>query len=74
MVNSGDQPAVFELDLPGVSLPKEASAWTIQNDDPEAYNVPGEDPQVTIVESVYPMKKQRIEVPSYGIMLLKFEI
>lgn len=74
VVNSRDQAAVFELDVPGISLPKEASAWTIQHDDPEAYNVPGEDPEVTILESVSTMKKPRIEVPSYTILLLKFEI
>ncbi|MFH0758914.1 MAG: alpha-L-arabinofuranosidase C-terminal domain-containing protein [Bacteroidota bacterium] len=74
MVNSGDLPVVFELDVPGISLPKEAGAWTIHHEDPEAYNVPGQDAEVTIVESVYKMKKQRIEVPSYAILLLKFEI
>jgi alpha-N-arabinofuranosidase len=74
MVNSCDQPAVFELDVPGISLPKEASAWTIQHDNPEAYNVPGKAPEVTIVESACKMKKHRIEVPSYAILLLKFEI
>jgi len=74
VVNSGDQTAVFELDIPGISLPRETSAWTIQHDNPEAYNVPGKDPEVTIVESDYTMKKHRIEVPSYAILLLKFEI
>ncbi|TFH21673.1 MAG: alpha-L-arabinofuranosidase, partial [Bacteroidia bacterium] len=74
MVNSGDQATVFELDVPGISLPKEAGAWTIQHDNPEAYNEPGKDPEVTIVESAFTMKKHRIEVPSYAILLLKFEI
>jgi len=74
IVNSGAQAAVYELDIPGISLSKEVSAWTIQNDNPEAYNVPGEDPEVSIVESAFTMKKNRIEVPSYAIVLLKFEI
>lgn len=74
VVNSADHAAVFELDIPGISLPKTAGRWTIQHDSPEAYNVPGKDPEVTIVESDYTMKKQRIEVPAYAIILLKFEI
>ena len=74
VVNSLDQPAVFELDVPGINLPEEASAWTIQHDNPEAYNEPGKEPEVSIVESVYRVKKQRVEVPSYAILLLKFEI
>ncbi len=74
MVNSGDQPVTFELDVPGFSLPKEASAWTIHHEDPEAYNVPGETPEVAIDESAYRMKKNRIEVPSYAILMLKFEL
>jgi len=74
MVNSGDQPAVFELEVPGITLPKEAESWTIHNEDPEAYNVPGKDPEVTIVEATYTLKKHRIEVPGYSIVLLRFEL
>jgi alpha-N-arabinofuranosidase len=74
MVNSGDKPVAFELDIPGISLPKTATAWTIQHDNPEAYNVPGKDPEVSIVEMDRRIKKHRIEVPSYAIMLYKFEI
>jgi len=74
VVNSGDQAAVFELDVPGISLPREAIAWTIQHDNPEAYNVPGKDPEVSIVESAFTMRKRRIEIPSYAIVVLKFDI
>jgi alpha-N-arabinofuranosidase len=74
MVNSGDQAVAFELDVPGISLPKTAGAWTIQHDNPEAYNIPGKDPEVAILESARILKKNRIEVPSYAIVLLKFEI
>jgi alpha-N-arabinofuranosidase len=74
VVNSSDQALVFELDVPGVAIPKEASMWTIQHDNPEAYNVPGEDPEVSIVESSSTIKKQRLEVAPYAIQLLKFEI
>jgi alpha-N-arabinofuranosidase len=74
VVNSSDQALVFELDVPGVTIPKEASMWTIQHDNPEAYNVPGEHPEVSIVESSGTIKKQRLEVAPYAIQLLKFEI
>jgi len=74
MVNSDDQPKSFQLDIPGQSLPRNGKAWIIHHEDPEAYNVPGEDPEVTIVASDYTMKRNRIEVAAYAIMLLKFEI
>jgi len=74
MVNSGDQPVAFQLEVPGISLPKEATAWTIRHDNPEAFNVPGLDPEVSIVESTCTLKKGRIEAPPYGIMMLQFEL
>ena len=74
MVNSDDQPKTFLLDIQDHHLSKNGQAWIIQNNDPEAFNVPGEDPEVTIVESAYTLKKNRIEVPAYAIMLLEFEL
>ena len=74
MVNSSDESIVFQLDVNGLDLPSNGDAWTIQNDDPEAYNVPGEDPEVTILETSYASKKNRIEVPGYAIVMLKFDI
>ena len=74
MVNSDDQPLTFQLDIPDSHISKNGQAWIIQNDDPEAFNVPGEDPEVTIVESAYTLKKNRIEVPAYAVMMLKFEL
>jgi alpha-N-arabinofuranosidase len=74
MVNSGDKPVTYQLAVDGISISKNGTAWMIQNEDPEAYNVPGEAPEVTIVESEYTLKKNRIEVPAYAVMLLKFGI
>jgi alpha-N-arabinofuranosidase len=73
MVNSSDQPVAFELDVPGMDLPPDARSWMIHHEDPEAFNVPGEKPQVTIVESVCTIRKNRIEVPAYAILLLRFD-
>ena len=74
MVNSDNQPKTFLLDIRDCSLPKNGTSWIIQHEDPEAFNVPGEDPEVNIVESDYTMKNNRIEVPAYAIMMLKFEL
>lgn len=74
MVNSNAQPVIFKLTAGDISIPGTCQAWTIQHEDPEAYNVPGEDPEVTIEESDFTMKKNRIEVPAYAIMLLKFDL
>ncbi len=73
IVNSDDQPKVFRLDTGGDNMPDKVQAWTIHHEDPEAYNIPGEDPEVSIRESAFTMKKNTIEVPSYSIMLLKFD-
>ena len=74
MVNSDNQPKTFLLDIGDYSLPKNGTSWIIQHEDPEAFNVPGEDPEVNIVESDYTMKNNRIVVPAYAIMMLKFEL
>jgi alpha-N-arabinofuranosidase len=74
MVNSGDQPVAFELNTGETSLPRDARTWIIHHEDPEAYNVPGENPQVTIEESALALKKNRIEVPAYSIMLVRFDL
>jgi len=74
LVNTGEEPGVVQLKVPGISIPKTATAWIIQHEDPEAYNVPGKDPEVTIVESDYTISRNRIEVPGYAIMMLKIPI
>jgi alpha-N-arabinofuranosidase len=74
MVNSDNQPKTFLLDIRDYILPKNGTSWIIHHEDPEAFNVPGEDPEVNIVESDYTMKNNRIEVPAYAIMMLKFEL
>ena len=74
MVNSDDRPKTYHLDIPDSHISKNGKEWFIQNDDPEAFNVPGEEPEVTIVESEYSLKKNRIEVPAYAVMMLEFEL
>ena len=74
MVNSSDQPTVFQLAVNEMSIPREPRAWMIQHEDPEAFNLPGEEPEVTIVEAARTLKNNRIEVPGYAIMLLRFDV
>jgi alpha-L-arabinofuranosidase len=74
MVNSDDRPKTYHLDIPDSHISKNGRTWIIQNDDPEAFNVPGEDPEVTIVESEFSLKKNRIEVPAYAVMMIEFEL
>jgi alpha-N-arabinofuranosidase len=74
MVNSDDNLKAFKLEVHDGSISNNGRAWLIHHDDPEAYNVPGQDPRVFILESAYTMKKKRIEVPAYSIMLLKFDL
>jgi alpha-N-arabinofuranosidase len=74
MVNSDDNLKAFKLEVHDGSISNNGRAWLIHHDDPEAYNVPGQDPQVSILESDFNMKKNRIEVPAYSIMLLRFDL
>ncbi len=74
MVNSGDKPVALFLEVPGAGLSEVQGSWMIQHDDPEAYNVPGQDPEVKITETDTAIKKNRVEIPAYAVLLLRFDI
>ncbi|MEZ5070113.1 MAG: alpha-L-arabinofuranosidase C-terminal domain-containing protein [Bacteroidales bacterium] len=72
-VNSNPTPVQLQLKSIDTSLPSQCTSWVIHHDDPEAFNVPGQAPEVGIVESELHLKKNAVEVPAYSVMLLKFE-
>ncbi len=71
VVNMGFVPQTLQLDLAGIKLLKKGRQWVIQNDDPEVYNTPGEEPKVVIEELPLDFSKNVIDVPGYSVMLIK---
>jgi len=66
-------PAAVEAGGPR-RLEADGKQWTIQNDDPEAYNVPGEVPMIKIVESEISLNDNGLDIPGYAIVLTEFNL
>jgi len=74
IVNISQESSTINLDFGSTSILPEGKQWLIQNKDPEAYNVPGEEPQIEIVESVIDIRDDRLEVPGYSIQMVEFKL
>ncbi len=61
----------LKIDLGTIQAAKTGQAWLIRNNDPEAFNTPGEQPQVTIEEQPLDFSKQVLEVPGYAVKMIK---
>jgi alpha-N-arabinofuranosidase len=71
VVNMDSIPQSIQLDLGDIKPAKQGQQWVIQNSNPEAYNTPGEQPQVVIEEQVLDFSKKIIEVPGYSVKMIK---
>ncbi len=71
VVNMDSIPQSLKFDLADIKTAKDGQAWMIQNDDPEAYNTPGEEPNVIIEELPLNFSKQMLSVPGYAVKLIK---
>jgi len=71
VVNMDSIPQNLKFDLADIQTSNNAQAWLIQHNDPEAYNTPGEDPNVIIEESQTDFSKQLLAVPGYAVKLIK---
>jgi hypothetical protein len=60
--------------LDGIATAADGQAWLIHHNDPEAFNTPGEEPNVRIEELTQDFSKQLITVPGYSIKLMKVGI
>ncbi len=74
MVNSSKNAIHFSPDFGTTELSDQGTKWLIHHENPEAFNLPGETPEVDIQESDFSMDKTGIEVPAYSIMLIKFDL
>ena len=73
-VNINQDPTTINLDLGETSILPEGRQWMIQNNDPEAYNVPGEEPSIKIQESEVLLSRDGLNIPGYAILLVEFNI
>jgi len=74
VVNMDSLAQNLKIDLGTIQTAKTGQAWLIQNNDPEAYNTPGEEPKVTIKEQPLDFSKQVLEVPGYAVKMIKLEL
>jgi hypothetical protein len=64
-------PQSILLDFGTINPSKQGQQWVIQNENPEAYNTPGEEPQIVIEEQVLDFSKKVMEVPGYSVKMIK---
>jgi alpha-N-arabinofuranosidase len=72
VVNISPEPKSVSFDLGDIRLQPKGIQWTIQNDDPEAFNIPGEEPRIQIIESI--TESGQIHVPGYSISMAELMI
>jgi len=71
VVNMGSVPQSIKFELGDTKYAKQGQQWVIQNSNPEAFNTPGEQPQVVIDEQTLDFSKGIMEVPGYAVKLIK---
>lgn len=69
-VNTTDKAKTLQLEVNGLILPESVSGWTIQHDDPEAYNDENNRDNVTIQEVSLAIKDGNMELKPYSVTLL----
>ncbi len=74
VVNPTENAEKVILNLGNTKLTSACKSWTIRHDDPNAYNVPGFSPTVSIQESDQTLKNNTLIVPGYAIVLYRFEL
>ena len=74
VVNTSPQGIKIMVDPGGTSIHEVGRQWIIQHDDPEAYNVPGEEPEIKILESEFKLDGRGLKIPGYSIVLTEFNL
>ncbi|UCD76060.1 MAG: hypothetical protein JSV91_03880, partial [Phycisphaerales bacterium] len=74
VVNPTAEDREIEVNLSGVKIAREGARWVISHADPTAYNEPGAEPQVKIVQQRVADFAGRLEAPGYGIALYRFDL
>ena len=74
VVNSSSASEILLFDFENLKTSKTGKQWLIQHEDPESYNVPGEQPNVEIVESDIAFRKNSLSIPGYAILMVRLDI
>jgi DUF1680 family protein/alpha-L-arabinofuranosidase len=74
IVNPTEQEHELPFDLEGTRLTGTGQMWLIANDDPMAYNEPGKEPRVRIVEKAINGVSNKLKVPALSISLYKLAV
>ena len=74
LVNSSSEERHVKLNFKNSDIDKHAQLWQIQHNNPNAFNVPGKEPEITIYEQKISLRRNTIKIPSYLISLVKSKI
>jgi alpha-N-arabinofuranosidase len=74
IVNPTNKVENLELDFGKIQIDNKPQLWIIQNDDPEIFNNPYENPDVAIKERQLNIEDNKITVPKYSIVLYHFNL
>ncbi len=69
IVNPTEQEYELPVDLEGARLSGRGRLWLIANENPKAYNEPGKEPRVKIVEKTIDNISSKLEAPALSISL-----
>jgi alpha-N-arabinofuranosidase len=74
IVNALSTDVYYKVNLNGAIQKEGFTKWTIANPDPNAYNEPGKEPKIAIVEEKFTSTIDSIKIPAYGLVMVKFPI
>jgi alpha-N-arabinofuranosidase len=74
IVNIANENKIITLDFGPTSILPDGKQWLIHNSDPEAYNVPGDEPNIKIVETDINLSEPNLSIPGYSILIVEAEI
>jgi DUF1680 family protein/alpha-L-arabinofuranosidase len=74
IVNPTEQELELPIDLKGARITGKGGLWLIAHEDPMAYNDPGEEPRVRIVEKTIDGVSNTLKVPALSISLYKLPV
>jgi len=74
VVNPSETDTTICFEFQNGKVVREGTEWVIQNPDPEAINVPGEVPGITISESKPRLMNNSVPVPMYSIVMVRWEL
>ena len=74
IVNALDIDVYYKIDLRGAKPLNGYLKWTIANTNPNAYNEPGKEPVVKIIDDTFSAKIDSILIPAYAVVMVKFPV